>query len=197
VDALDRRLLEAQGEAARLEARWAGVTREPIDVVAARYSARTLELERAGSRLRTVARWDVRLTAGMIPQRGAADWYALAELSFKPGGLVQDRQEREYLAARVEELRGARYEAEASLTRLREEARAALETARRDLDRVENQLARLARMKGLLDASETPGSLHARDALRLEELLVQAEQVHLKALVEGLAQLAEPARPRS
>lgn len=191
--ALERKLVEAQGEADRLAARVAGVPQEDSRALADRYVERSLALEREGSRLRTLQAWDVRLTGGAIPERGSAEWYAIAELRFTPGRFLQGGHEARLLRARADELRSARHEAEASVGRLRDEARAAQVQARRDLALLEGQLAGLARLRGVLELSETPATLHARDALAIEELAVRGDQAFVQGLLEALARLTEEA----
>lgn len=186
---LEHRLIEVEGEARRLQARNPEVPALPGDLLAQQLYDRSVELEKEESHLRTLDAWDLRLSGGVIPRVGPVDWYGLVEVRFKPGALVRNHQEARYLEARADELRSARYEPQARVRRHQDEVRAVREQARRDLELTDHQLSTLASSRGLLQDSTAPSGVHTRDALKLEELSMQADRVFLFGLARALSDI--------
>lgn len=187
VNTLEHKLVETEGEAARLQARNPEAPASPGPTLVQQHSERTIELEQVESHLRTLDAWDLRLSGGVIPRAGSLDWYGLAEFRFNPGALVRNRQEGRYLEARGDELKSARYEPHARARRLQEEMSAVREQARRNLELLDQQLSAVDRTLRLLEDSAAPTSAHTRDVLKLEELSFQTDRVFLLGLASTLS----------
>jgi hypothetical protein len=119
------------------------------------------------------------------------DWYGIAEVSVNLGALFRSRQDERYVNARMHELETAPYEVEARVREFRDEMRAAVEQARRELGVVEHGIAILDSTRAVLEKSEASDLAHARDALAVEQLAAESEAVFLRTLIEALSKGAE------
>ncbi len=189
-DILERKLVQAEGDANQLASNSARLPREPLSTLDRSYAERAMRFEEAQSDLRKLDAWQLQLTGGVIPQE-PVDWFGLAELSFNLGGFVRYHQEGRYLDARGDELRHADYELESQLSEFRAQTTAALEEARRDLTVVEHDVAILARTREILDKSEVGSVAHARDTLTIQQIVAEADGVYLQGNITGLVSLLE------
>ena len=190
IDTLERKLVQAEGEAAKLASSSARLPPEALTTLDRRYAQRAMRFEEAQSGLRKLDAWQLQLTGGVIPQE-PVDWFGLAELSFNFGGLARYPQERRYLEARSEELQHASYELGSQLRDFRAQTMAALDEARRDLAVVEHDVAVLASTRQILEKSEAGSVAHARDTLAAQQIAAEADEVYLQAEITGLASLLE------
>jgi hypothetical protein len=196
IDALDHKLVEAEGEVHRILATQPrNLSWESPDVIAERYVLRAMTLERESSHLLSIDPWDFRLTGAVIPMaQGSVDWYGMAELGFNLGGIARPGAERRYLKAREEELRQSGYELHERMLRYRAENEAMLEQTRRELEVVDRNVALLTDARSALESSGAAGVGHAQDLLAVEQLSAEADSVFLRALTVTLAEMTRDQR---
>lgn len=211
VDALERKLVQVEGDASQLDAR-ALRTRPPVQpglpassalapasptatlpALAGRYLDASMLYERQVSSLRRLDEWRLQMTGGVIPQT-PSDWYGTVELSFSLGGLVRGAHEDQYIEARAQTLARASDGVDLRLRQFREEVAALLGQAERDLGVVEHSLRVLRATRTALESSEAESVAQAREILTIEQLSVESDSVFLRALVRALQTLAERAR---
>lgn len=190
VGELERKLSQADGEAAQIEARRGPTASAPLTELTRRYAELAGRLEQAEAHVRRLEPWQFQMTGGVVAQ-APIDWYGLVELSVNLGVFARNRQEERHGEARMDEVRHAPYELEARVEHLRAQAAAALETARQELTVVESDLATLAEVREALDRSDAANVLQARDAVAVEELSVESDSVFLRALIGSLNALLE------
>jgi hypothetical protein len=186
VDTLDQKLVEVEGEAAQLEAHAPPLPGdESLGDKAQRYFEESMRFERETTRIRNLDPWHFQVTGGVIPVE-PVDWYGVAEVSFSLAGLVRPGQEREYLAARADELTHARYEVLEQVKDLRAQAAAALTQARRDLELIEHDVAVIASTQSVLENSDAENIAHAKDTLAIEQLSNESVRVFLNKWIGAL-----------
>jgi hypothetical protein len=189
---LERKLTAAEGEAGEIEARRIGAPSAPIGVLARQYAELAGRLERSEAHVRRLEPWQFQVTAGVIPQE-PVDWYGLAEVSFSLGALARGPQEERHADARTDEVRRAPYEVEARVQRFRAGVAASLAGARRQLAVVEGDLAVLTSVRETLERSDGGQAAPSHDALVVEELSTESEEVFLRAFIDSLVTLLEGA----
>jgi hypothetical protein len=206
VDALERKLVQVEGEASQLDARavrtralpfatlpGAGLPSATLPALATRYLDASLQYEQKSSSLRRLDEWRLQMTGGVIPQT-PSDWYGTIELSFSLGGLVRGAHEDNYVEARAETLARASDGVDTRLRQFRAEVAALLQQAERDLGVVEHSLEVLRATRSALASSEAESVAQAREILTIEQLSVESDSVFLRAFVRALSTLAERAR---
>lgn len=201
VDALERKLVQVEGDASQLEARaprsGAQVASSSpsltLPALAGRYMDASLSYERQLSSLRRLDEWRLQMTGGVIPQT-PSDWYGAIELSFSLGGLLRGTHEDQYIQARADTIARASDGVDSRLRQLRDEVAALIGQAQRDLGVVEHSLAVLRATRTVLESSEAESVAQAREILTIEQLSVESDSVFLRALVRALQMLAERAR---
>jgi hypothetical protein len=191
IDALDQKLVEAEGEVHRILATQPRhLSSESPDVLAERYVLRAMTFEHESSHLLSFDPWDFRLTGAVIPvTQGSVDWYGMAELGFNLGGITRPGAERRYLEAREEELRHSGYELHERMLRYRAENEALLDQTRRELEVVDRNVTLLTDARSALESSGAAGVGHAQDVLAVEQLSAEADSVFLRALSVTLAEM--------
>lgn len=188
-NALERQLVQAGGEAERLEARgYQRPLESPADLLQ-RSLSHSLQLERELSSGRTLSSWNVRLTAGVVASDRPLDWYGLAELSVHLGAPWQRRPEQDALAARTDELRHDRRGVEVRVHELTRHLGLLREQARRELELVEAQLASVSQTRAVLERSDSPDVGFAVSLLTCDEWLAQSERTYLTAFIDELSSL--------
>lgn len=187
--ALERRLVQARGEADRLAARGFQRPAGTLGALLRRRLEGALELERRTSGARALSFWSVRLTAGVAASDRPVDWYGLAEVTVHLGAVLQGEQERRYLDARIDELRRDPAELEARVQRLQRHLGLLREQARRELQLVEAQLASLAQTRQSLERAESSHVAYAASLVTFDELAAGADRAQLGTLVGELALL--------
>lgn len=207
VDALERKLVQVEGDASLLDARArrrgaapnaalvpsAGASSAALPALATRYLDAALRFERENSSLRRLDEWRVQMTSGVIPQT-PSDWYGTLELSFSLGGLVRGAHEEQYIEARSETLKRASDGVNTRLDQFRAEVAALLAQTERDLQVVEHSLEVLRTTRAALATSEAESVAQAREILTIEQLSVESDSVFLRALARALQALSERAR---
>jgi hypothetical protein len=205
VDLLERKLVQVEGDAERLEARararalpfatlpGAGLPSATLPALANRYLDASLNFEQEASSLRRLDEWRLQMTGGVIPQT-PSDWYGTIELSFSLGSLVRGAHEDNYIEARRQTIEHASDGVEARMREFRAEVAAMLEQANRDLEVVEHSLDVLRTTRRALEASDAESVAQAREILTIEQLSVESDSVFLRAMVRALQTLAERAR---
>jgi hypothetical protein len=206
VDALERKVVQVEGEASQLDARalrtralpfatlpGAGLPSATLPALATRYMDASLQYEQKSSSLRRLDEWRLQMTGGVIPQT-PSDWYGAIELSFSLGGLVRGAHEDNYVEARAETLARASDGVDTRLRQFRAEVAALLQQAERDLGVVEHSLEVLRATRSALASSEAESVAQAREILTIEQLSVESDSVFLRAFVRALSTLAERAR---
>ncbi len=188
VDALEHKLVQAEGDANQLASISSRLPEEPLSTLARQYVERAMRFEEAQSDLRKLDAWQIQLTGGIVPI-APVDWYGVAEVSFNFGGLARYPQERRYLQARGDELRQASYEPESQLREFRAQATAALDEARHDLAIVERDVAVFASTRGILQKSEAASVAQSLDTLTVQQIAAEADGVYLRADITELASL--------
>jgi hypothetical protein len=211
VDALERKLVQVEGDASLLDARAlrqralpsasspghslhsASASSAALPALATRYLDASLRFEREYSSLRRLDEWRVQMTSGVIPQT-PSDWYGTLELSFSLGALVRGAHEEQYIEARSETLKRASDGVNTRLDQFRAEVAALLGQTERDLEVVERSLQVLRSTRAALAASEAESVAQAREILTIEQLSVESDSVFLRALARALQALSERAR---
>ncbi len=205
VDALERKLVQVEGDAGQLDARakaralpfatlpGTGLPSATLPALADRYLDAALNFEEKASSLRRLDDWKLQMSGGVIPQT-PSDWYGTVELSFSLGGLVRGVHEDNYIEARTETLEHASDGVQTRMREFRAAVAALLDQANRDLNVVEHSLDVLRSTRRALEASEAESVAQAREILTIEQLSVESDSVFLRALVRALQTLAERAR---
>jgi hypothetical protein len=189
--ALDRKLVQARGQAALLAARAAaanGVGAKSTDQLSRAYAEAAADFVRAANRVRAGDAWQLEMTAGIIPFPHE-EWFGLLQLGFNLGGLARRGHAERFAAARREEVEGAPYEAAAGVRRYVGALAAAHDQARRELELVEHERGRLARTLRALAGSEAPNVIHERERLALDQLALEADAVYARVYVDELRAL--------
>lgn len=188
---LERKTEQARGSAARLDASLKGVPARSPALLAHDFVQSAIAHERQLAGLRSIEAWRLTLNAGVMPfsDDSAGDWFGMVELSYSFGDLFRRGAESRYRHAREDELREASYEMPAQLERLRAQLAAQVAQADRELRVVDRQLAFLRNTRSALEAFDETAAGHARDALTIEELAAESEQVFLRVLIESLSRL--------
>ena len=146
-----------------------------------------MEFERQASHVRSLDPWSVQLSGGVIPQDDPVDYFGIVQIGYNFGGLWHSSYESRYLEARAEEVKGARYEVSEQLRRMRAEAKAAREQARRELAIAERTVSTLSSARLAVEKSEAPNAPHALAVLDLELIGAESERVFLSTLDKELA----------
>lgn len=187
---LSRKSVQARGEVARLEARGVDSYRGMLTSLLASLESSNTKYEKEVSHLRTLDGWDLRVSAGVIPQE-KPDYYGYVQLGFNFGTFARNASESRYLDARTEELRKARYELRDQLERFREQVKVTSKQAKTEEAIVKAKLDSLASARKALATSDSPNAPHALAVIDLELVGTEAEHVFLTALVMELASLED------
>jgi hypothetical protein len=189
---LEEKLVQAEGEASRIERGTRPVAAEPPGVLAERLVAASMEKERQASRSRAAEAWHFQVTGAVIPaSQGPVDWYGFAEIGYSPGGVALYGAEKRYLEARSEELRTARYEMIDELRRFRAQADASLAEAKQELALVERNVALLSNARSLLEGSEASAASYSRDLITAELLAAESDRIFFTTLSGKLIAITE------
>jgi hypothetical protein len=189
-DQLERKTIQAEGNAARIDAK-----RHPAAPVHSTESmTRNLlrlraEHEESLSALRSLDDWTLRLHGGVIPvaERGV-EWFGWVELSYSLGGLFRSGPERRFRQARREELRDDPNQIPAKLQRIRADIAAQAEQAETELRVVTRRLGYLRTAQTDLDTADAAVAAHLRDALALDALSAGSEKAFLETLIASTSE---------
>jgi hypothetical protein len=190
-DALDRKLVQARSEAARLDPGDAPPMPLSLAGLAEGYLGNAATLDGTVAKLRGLDAWSFKVSGGVIPLPGQPlDWFGIAEVAYSLGGPFEAREQARAVAAHGEELRQSRRELPAKLDRARRDIAARISGAKEELAVIDGQLAAASEASRALDAADTAGIDQARDTLAMERLSVESERVLLSGLLERLQILA-------
>jgi hypothetical protein len=191
---LDRKLVEARGQAAQLAARRTTGPTRPMGELAGAYVDAATELAQAETRVHAADPWQLSVTAGLIPSLSdwpttGLDWYGIVELGFNLGGIGRAGRAERYVRARQDEIARAPYEATARVRQHREALEAALEQAAAELALLERDRAALDGARQVLEHAEVPNAAQQRERLALDQLAIEADQVYYRAYADALRAL--------
>jgi hypothetical protein len=190
VAALDRKLELVSSQASRLEVQTRAVEAAAWPALLDAYMQRSMRLEREMATLRSLDPWALKLSAGVIPLPGQPlDWYGFLEVGYSLGGIARGQHEAEYLEARRQELKAARYELPGRAQELRRSIDAEIDNAQRELRSLAVELGSIAATRAALEVADVPAAEHARAMLAAEEMFIEADRVFLRALVQALVSL--------
>jgi hypothetical protein len=184
-DQLERKAIQAEGNAARIDAK--GQPALPARSTTAMTSdllRLRAEHEQSLSALRALDAWTLSVHGGVIPvaERGV-EWYGWVELSYSLGGIFRGGAEQRYRQARREELRDDADQVPAKLQRARAELAAQAAQAETELRVVTKRLGYLRVAQTELDTADAAVAAHLHDALALDELASASERAFLETLI--------------
>ena len=191
IGALGRAREHSQGDVDRLVARGIDAYRGPLSVLVDAADRQVMQLERDASHVRSLAAWDVRVTGGVIPQTDQVDYFGMLQVGFNLGAFSRNAQETQYLDARAEELRRARYELRDQVETFRRQIKSAIAQAKRELSVVDRQAKMLAADRSALGQAVAPNAPHALAMIDLDAVLVESERIFLATLITELAHFEE------
>ncbi|MDB4941439.1 MAG: hypothetical protein JWP97_973 [Labilithrix sp.] len=155
----------------------------PAEELLRQYETRAAAYEESLEHVKNIQPWKMTLTGGAAanPQ---VDYFAVAELSYNFGGLFQQPAEARGTAARIQEIRTARYEMRWQLENVRKEARAQAEVARRQVGLLDAEIARVNRERATVEGTDAPNKPQVVAALTLETIDLEGERTFLNSLAE-------------
>jgi hypothetical protein len=119
------------------------------------------------------------------------DFFGVVQVGYNFGGISRVGREHEYLDARAQELRTARYELESRIQRFRLELHATGAQTTRELALLDRDAAALATARAALSRSEATNAQPALDALEVALTGVECERVFLTQLLSEVRRLEE------
>jgi len=184
-DQLERKAIQAEGNAARMDAK--RDTRLPTrstESMTQDLLRRRAEHEESLSTLRSLDAWALRVHGGVIPvaERGV-EWFGWVELSYSLGGPFRSGAEARFRQARREELRDDPKQVPAKLQRIRSDLTVQAQQAAGELRVVTRRLGYLRTAQTELETAELAIAAHLRDALALDELSTGSERAFLETLI--------------
>jgi hypothetical protein len=191
--ALERKLMQARGQARELVAKGAPAGGSPapsVDRLASAYADAAADLERATSRARSSEPWQLEMTGGVVTYP-RVDWYGVVQLGFNLGGLARGGHAERHERARKDEIARASYETDANVRRSHELLAVKLEEARLELALLQRELTDLQSTRKGLEGSEAPNVVHQRERLALEQVGLEAEQAFRRAYVDRLGAIVD------
>lgn len=135
--ALDMKLANARGQLQLLEAHDYVKQARPVSELVSIVQSASMDFENQTSKVRMLDPWELNMSVGAIPpikQGDQAEWYGALTVGYKFGGLVRAERENNYLAARMSELRHARYELTDMLRRMTDGVHANKAAAEKQID---------------------------------------------------------------
>ena len=185
-NAMERRLVQASGEADRIAARgYERPTRPPAELLEVERS-RALHQEQELGVVRSLSFWNLRLNAGLVASDRPLDWYGLAELTVHLGAPWDTSQERAAVEARNDELRSDRRGTEMRLGELHRQLGSLREQARRELSLVDAQLESVTSTRITLERSEAPDVAFAVSLLTCDQWVAESDRIWLTAWIAQL-----------
>ena len=117
---------QIKGEIAELEAKGVDLKKAPkLTEMVDEVEKASMNFEQKAVTVRSLDAWDFRVTGGIIPQERPVDWYAVVQLSFNFGTFSHNAHDANYLDARRDELKNAKYELRDQVRRFGEQLKAA------------------------------------------------------------------------
>jgi hypothetical protein len=189
-DALERKLVVVQGSSRELAEEGATPPAGSLRELTHGYVASAAWVERETSRIRSLDAWRFHMAGGVIPH-APVDWYGLVELQFSFGAFELNRQNGLSVEARDAEVRRASYELPEHARALVAKARSWKENAEREGEMLDSEIAFLTRTRHTLDASSAENVAHARDALAIEQIAIEADRMFLRVFASALSSFLE------
>lgn len=189
-DALERKLVVVQGASRELATDGATTPAAGLRELTQGYVASTAKVEHEAARVRSLDAWKFQMAGGVIPQ-APVDWYGLVELQFSFGAFEHNRQNGLAVEARDAEVRHAPYELSQHARTLVTRMRASKESAERESELLDSEIAFLTRTRHTLDASDAENVAHARDALAIEQIAIESDRVFSRAFAKALSSFLE------
>ncbi len=188
---LETKLVESQGQLVALRAKDYVKQKHSVQQIVIRLQSAAMELEKRESEMRMLDPWSLTINGGVVPpmQQGTStQWFGTVSLGYNFGGLVRGARENNYLAARQEELRHARYEMADILRRITDGEVANFMDATNRIDVLKHRLNDLQGTRKELAAH--PEASSAANLLALVDLQimdVRSDLIFVEALQKQLA----------
>ncbi len=192
---LERKVVQAQGEVERLEARPPAPSPSALSRLVNAYEARTARLEEASARVRALAAWQFRLTGGAVvnnERRISPRLVRRRRGELQPRRLWRAESSRAALISTLvpRKRKSARYELSSRLDDFRKQAGSlAAAQARRELEILHREGSALASTLRALEGSDAPNLGHTLSVLYLDEIWTASEESYQRALIEQLSPL--------
>lgn len=190
---LERALVQARGESERLAALSYQRPSGPVSALLEGWVDRSMNLEHELARTRSLAFWNVRLSAGVVASERPVDWYGLAEVSLHVGSFFEGAHQRRALDARAEELRTDPGGIAQRLRELQRRLGSLQAQARHELELIDTQLASIAATRATLERAESPNIELALALLTFDQLLAESEKAFLTSFIDELTTLVPEA----
>ena len=147
------------------------------------YETRSISYEESVQHVRNLSPWKLDVTGGATAHPNV-DYFGVVQLSYNFGGIFALGAEQRAVDARAAELKNARYEMRHQVESLRRELRASVEFLKKQVARIDEELARLAKERAVVEPTEAPNKTHLLAVLTLQVIDLEAERVFLNALAE-------------
>jgi hypothetical protein len=187
IEIVERKLIQAEGEVGRLEARRLPAPKGSATVLTRDYVRGEEAFMRAQAHLRALEPWRVHVLGGVVPL-APVDWYGLVELSFNVGGLALSNRD---VDARVQELQKAPYEVGARVDRYRAQIAADVTEAKAELELVQRNLDVVTSTRQTLDKSNAANIAHSRDTLFVDQISLESDRIFLTTFIQSAGTLLE------
>jgi DNA repair exonuclease SbcCD ATPase subunit len=199
VATLERRLESIRGDKERLEARPPAPPPPAISALSEKVVRRTAELAAEQARAKAFDAFQLKLTAGVIPDfvGQGVYWFGQVELSYNLGRIAQARAATRWVDAQAEEMKQARYELPTQAAGSQRDLRARLGQARRELRVVQDDMESIRSLRTALERSSASRADQVHSALIVEELWVESDRIYLETLIQALARITEETPARS
>ena len=193
VSTLSRQRAALAGEIGRLEAAGYESYRGTVSDLAKKVEESSLSFESKANHVRALDAWDVSVSAGYVPPilGYTGDFFGVVQVSYSLGSPWHDSYDSQYLSARREEVKTARYEVAHRLEVLRGQVRAAVAQARDELRIVDKRAAEVEASRSTLQSVEAPSAAHAQAIYDLQRIGLEAEHVYITELVSELSRIEE------
>lgn len=189
---LAKKLEQVKGEVQSLEAKGYDTKSAPkLAAMMDEVEKHSMDFEEKAVSVRSLDAWDVKLTGGIIPQQQPVDWYGVVSISFNFGTFSHNSHDANYLEARREELKTAKYELRDQVKRFGEQLKANRTSTQKQLDIATKQASTLEAAKSALGKSDAQNAPHALAVVELELMFIETDKVFLEALGTELARVED------
>jgi len=178
-----KQLAEAERGLAAIESRGAALPNESLEDLVKQYESRSIAYEESVQHVRNLSPWKLDVTGGATAHPNI-DYFGVVQLSYNFGGIFALGAEQRAVDARAAELKNARYEMRHQVESLRRELRASVDFLKKQVARIDEELAHLAKERAVIEPTEAPNKSHLLAVLSLQVIDLEAERVFLNALAE-------------
>jgi hypothetical protein len=188
--ALDRKLLQLQGQLQALSAKDIPQSPHDVDALSQAVESGSLRFEKQTTHLRSLDPWTVNISAGLVPPQPSSgvQWFGVITLGFNFGEFQHKAYDDAYMDARTRELRTARYEMRDQLNKFRAQVKAAANAAAQEMLTVEAENLHLESIRVALGQTQATTALSVMDAIALQQIDLQGDRVYLEELNNQLSQ---------